>query len=67
MKKRVLSVLLSATMVAGMLAGCGGGGDSAATSGSAGSDSNATEETGGSPDAAEGEDRKSTRLNSSHP
>ncbi len=55
MKKRVLSVLLSATMVAGMLAGCGGGGDSAATSGSAGSDSNATEETGGSTDAAEGE------------
>ena len=47
MKKRVLSVLLSATMVAGMLAGCGGGGDSASTCGSAVIDINATDEKGG--------------------
>lgn len=32
MKKKVLAVLLGGCMVAGLLAGCGGGGDDAKTS-----------------------------------
>ena len=56
MKKRVLSVLLSATMVAGMLAGCGGGGGDTATTSDATTESDsATEEAGDSADAAGGE------------
>lgn len=37
MKKKVLSVLLSATMVASMLAGCGGGSDTPAPAADSGS------------------------------
>ena len=32
MKKRIISILLSLTMVAGLLSGCGGGSDSAGSS-----------------------------------
>ena len=59
MKRKIVAVLTAATLAVGMLAGCGGGGSN--------SSSGSTDTSGTA--ASEGittEDRKSTRLNSSH-
>ena len=48
MKRRVLSLLLGTAMVSGMLVGCGGSGDAAAT------DSAATEDSAGAESSGEG-------------
>ena len=56
MKKRVLGLLLSMTMVAGMLTACGGSADSASTGASA--DGNAADATAADAPAAAGDEGK---------
>ena len=61
MKKKVVSIMMTAALAVGMLAGCGNS-DSGSSNAASGNDSKSTSEAG----STSASDRKSTRLNSSH-
>jgi len=67
MKKKLISMLLCVSMVATLLAGCGGSSESASSDSAAATDSKASEASDAKSDSASGEKTKLTALFCAHP